>query len=66
VLAWGSRRENRLVHIRRDLMVAMKDDKAVCDLQTKLRFLYWKSDADRSLYINALICHLHHFTPIIR
>jgi hypothetical protein len=33
-------------------------------LQTKLRFLYWKFDIVRSLYINALFHHSHRITPI--
>jgi hypothetical protein len=40
VLAQTSGRKNRLVHIREDLMVAVKENTAVLVLQTKLRTVY--------------------------
>jgi hypothetical protein len=48
------------------ILVAMKDNTDVfCFvLQTKLRFLYWKFDIVRSLYINALFDHLRRIPPI--
>ncbi len=46
----GKQMQNCLVHISEDSIMAVKD---ICVLQTKLRFLYWKFDIIRSLYINA-------------
>jgi hypothetical protein len=46
-LSRASGRENRWVHIRRDLSIVLKENTAVFVLQTELRFLYWKFDKVR-------------------
>jgi hypothetical protein len=40
VLAWAGGRKNCFVHIRKDWMVAMKENTAVFVLQTELQTVY--------------------------
>ncbi len=56
MLAQASGRENCLVHVRRDLSIAVKENTAVFVLQTKLCFLYWKFDL-----VRFLLQSMHHF-----
>ncbi len=47
------------MHLRLYVVIAMTENMAVYVLQTEFRFLYWKFDIVRSLYINASFHHLH-------
>jgi hypothetical protein len=61
----GKRTRKPLRAHQERILVAMKENTAVFLLQTKLRFLYWKFNIVRSLYINASFHHLRRITPII-
>jgi hypothetical protein len=61
----GKRAQKPLGAHQKRVLVAMKEKTAVFVLQTKLRFLYWKFDIVRSLYINASFHHSRRITPII-
>jgi hypothetical protein len=63
VLALASGRENRLVHISSDSVMAVKEKMTVFVLQTKLRFLYWKFNIVRD-DINPSVHPLCRITPI--
>ncbi len=61
----GKRTQKSLGAHKERILVTMKENKAIFILHTELRFLYWKFDIVRSLYINASFHHLHCITPII-
>jgi hypothetical protein len=63
VPARASGRKNRLVRISDDSIRSEREHGCFV-LQTESRFLYWKFDIVRSLYINASFHHLHCITPI--
>jgi hypothetical protein len=63
VLARASGRENRLVHISSDSVIAVKENTAVSFYRPKYVSCIGNSTV-RSLYINALFHHLHDITPI--
>jgi membrane protein YdbS with pleckstrin-like domain len=65
VLARASTRKNCLVHISADSVIVVKEKTAVFVLQTKFRFLHWKFNIIKSLYIvKASFHHLHRTTPM--
>jgi hypothetical protein len=66
MLAQASGRENRSVHIRKDSVIVVKENTAVCVLQTESHFPYWKFDIMRPFTsMHHFHRHIAHITHII-
>jgi hypothetical protein len=61
----GKRTQKPLGANQERFLISMKENAAVLQFTTKLRFLYWKFDIIRSLYINASFHHSRRFTPVV-